>query len=191
MHSLDFPIDVDYDMPPALDVLIAACHPHLQVRDDSESDSLFYPMNFSLTTLLKLSNYPILEAVRNSLFPTLPDRHYLQTVHDKLDVLPTGASIDIQVLASDSCVATVIVTLPVRYRGGAFMVHPPESGEENFQGRGGKSRHMKWIVYLSDCAAEVELVQKGCHITLSYVVHLKNFSPAGIVPDPLIMPNDS
>ena len=130
-HFLDFLIDVDYDMPPAL-ILIAACHPHLQVREDSESDSLFYPMNFSLTTSLKLSNYPILEVVRNSLFPTLPGGHYLQTVRIKLNILPTGASIDVQVLASDSCVATVFVTLLVQYRGGAFMVHPPESGEETF-----------------------------------------------------------
>ena len=27
-HSLDFPIDVDYDLPPSLDVLIGACRPH-------------------------------------------------------------------------------------------------------------------------------------------------------------------
>lgn len=128
--------------------------------------------------------------MRNSLFPTLPGGHYLQAVRDKLEILPTGASMDVQALASDSRVATVIVTLPVRYRGGVFVVHPPEGGEENFQGRGGKSGHMEWIAYLSDCTAEVEPVQKGCRITLSFAVHLKSFGPAGVTPDPLITPND-
>ena len=32
-------------------------------------------------------------------------------MHDKLEVLPTGASMDVQALASDSRVAMVIVTL--------------------------------------------------------------------------------
>jgi hypothetical protein len=189
-HSLDFPIDVDYDTPPALDVLIAACRPHPQVREDAEGDSLFYPTNLPLTTSLELSNHPILEAVRNTLFHTLPGGHYLQAVRDKLEVVPTGASLDVQGPTGDSRVATVIVTLPVRYRGGSFVVHPPEGGDELFQGRGGKSGHMEWIAYLSDCTAEIESVQKGCRISISYAVHLKSFGPAGIAPDPLITPND-
>ncbi|KAH9995919.1 hypothetical protein BJV74DRAFT_911574 [Russula compacta] len=189
-HSLDFPIDVDYDTPPALDVLIAACRPHPQIRDDAESDSLFYPTNLPLTTSLELANHPVLEAVRNTLFPTLPGGHYLQAVRDKLEIVPTGASRDEQGSPGDSRVATVVVTLPVRFRGGTFVVHPPEGGEERFQGRGGKSGHMEWIAYLSDCTAEVELVQKGCRITLSYGVHLRSFGPAGVAPDPLIAPND-
>jgi len=143
-----------------------------------------------LTTSLELANHPILEAVRNSLFPTLPGGHYLQTVRDKLEIIPTGASMDVQALAGDLRVATVIVTLPVRFRGGAFVVHPPEGGDEHFEGRGGKSGHMEWIAYMSDCTAEVEPVQKGCRMSLSYAVHLKSFGPAGVVPDPLITPND-
>lgn len=95
-----------------------------------------------------------------------------------------------QAPAGDSRVATVIVTLPVRFRGGTISVHPPEGGDEQFQGRGGKSGHMEWIAYLSDCTADVEQVQKGCRITLSYAVHLKSFGPAGVAPDPLITPND-
>jgi hypothetical protein len=143
-----------------------------------------------LTTSLELSNHPILEAVRNTLFHTLPGGHYLQAVRDKLEVVPTGASLDVQGPTGDSRVATVIVTLPVRYRGGSFVVHPPEGGDELFQGRGGKSGHMEWIAYLSDCTAEIESVQKGCRISISYAVHLKSFGPAGIAPDPLITPND-
>ena len=160
------------------------------MRDDAESDSLFYPTNLPLTTSLELANHPILEAVRNSLFPTLPGGHYLQAVRDKLEIVPTGASRDEQGSPGDGRVATVLVTLPVRFRGGTFAVHPPEGGEERFQGRGGKSGHMEWIAYLSDCTAEVELVQKGCRISLSYGVHLRSFGPAGVSPDPLIAPND-
>jgi len=189
-HSLDFPIDVDYDTPPALDVLIAACRPHTRVRDDAEAESLFYPTNLPLTTSLELANHPILEAVRNTFFPNLPGGHYLQVVRDKLEIVPTGASMEEQGVPGDSRVATVVVTLPVRFRGGAFIVHPPEGGEERYQGRGGKSGHMEWIAYLSDCTTEVELVQKGCRIALSYAIHLKSFGAAGPSPEPLINPND-
>jgi len=189
-HALDFPIDVDYDTPPALDVLMAACRPHSQVRDDAESESLFYPTNLPMTTSLELANHPILEAVRNTLFPNLPAGHYLQAVRDKLEIVPTGASMEEQGVPGDSRVATVLVTLPVRHRGGAFIVHPPEGGEERNQGRGGKTGHMEWIAYMSDCTAEVETVQKGCRMGLSYAVHLKSFGPAGASPDPLITPSD-
>ncbi|TFY79753.1 hypothetical protein EWM64_g4257, partial [Hericium alpestre] len=88
-HSLDFPIDVDYDTPPALDVLIAACRPHESTEDDYYSeggDSLYYPSNLPLTTSLEIANHPILEAVRNTLFPTLPGGHYLTALRDKLEV---------------------------------------------------------------------------------------------------------
>ena len=189
-HSLDFPIDVDYDTPPALDVLIAACRPHAQIRDDADSESLFYPTNLPLTTSLELANHPIIEAVRNTLFPTLPGGHYLYAVRDKLEIVPTGASMDEQAPTSDTRVATVIITLPVRFRGGALIVNAAEGGEERFQGRSWKSGQMEWVAYLSDCTAEVETVQKGCRITVSYALHLKTFGPSGVAPDPLITPSD-
>jgi len=197
-HSLDFPIDVDYDTPPALDVLIAACRPHARVREDADVESLFYPTNLPLTTSLELANHPILEAVRNTLFPTLAGGYYLQAVRDKLEVVRAGASMVEQALPGDSRVATVIVTLPVRFRGGSVVVHTPEdvpleedpAGDisEQFQGRGGKS--MEWIAYKSDYVAEVEPVQKGCRIALSYAVHCKSFGPAAVSSDPLITPTD-
>ncbi|KAH9000653.1 hypothetical protein EDB86DRAFT_2827946 [Lactarius hatsudake] len=189
-HSLDFPIDVDYDTPPALDVLIAACRPHPQIGDDADGESLFYPTNLPLTTSLELANHPILEAVRNTLFPTLPGGHYLHAVRDKLEIVPTGASMGEQAPAGDTRVATVIITLPVRFRGGALIVNAPEGGEERFQGRGWKNGHMEWVAYLSDCTAEVEAVQKGCRISVSYALHLKTFGPSGVAPDPLIVPSD-
>jgi hypothetical protein len=169
---------------------MAACRPHPQVRDEADVESLFYPTNLPITTSLELANHPILEAVRNTFFHSLPGGHYLQAVRDKLEIVQTGASMDEQPVPGDSRVATVLVTLPVRFRGGAFIVHPPEGGEESFQGRGGKSGHMEWIAYLSDCTTEVGPVQKGCRITLSYAIHLKSFGPAGVAPDPLITPND-
>ncbi|KAI0298352.1 hypothetical protein B0F90DRAFT_1818731 [Multifurca ochricompacta] len=192
-HSLDFPIDVDYDTPPALDVLMAACRPHPQIIDDVDSDSLFYPTNLPLTTSLELANHPILEAVRNTLFPTLPGGHYLHAVRDKVEIFPTGASMGVQPPPGDMRVATLIVTLPVRFRGGALVVNvvnAPKDNEERFQARGWKSGHVEWVAHLSDCAAEVEPVQKGCRITISYAVHLKTFGPSGVSPDPLIAPTD-
>jgi hypothetical protein len=158
--------------------------------DDGESDSLFYPANLPLTTSLELANHPILEAVRNTLFPTLPAGHYLQAVRDKLEIVPTGASMAGQVIPGDMRVATVILTLPVRFRGGALFVAAPDGGTERFQGRSGKSGLIEWVAYLSDCTTEVEPVQKGCRITISYGVHLKTFGPAGVSPDPLISPSE-
>ncbi|KAJ3780222.1 hypothetical protein GGU10DRAFT_380994 [Lentinula aff. detonsa] len=62
-HSLDFPIDVDFNSPPALDVIIAACRPHQtsDFDDYSENKSLFYPPNFPLTTSLEIANLCLLK----------------------------------------------------------------------------------------------------------------------------------
>ena len=95
-----------------------------------------------------------------------------------------------QGIPGDMRVATVMLTLPVRFRGGAFFVTSPEGQVERFQGRSGKSGHIDWVAYLSDCTTEVEPVQKGCRITISYAVHLRTFGPAGVSPDPLITPSE-
>jgi len=95
-----------------------------------------------------------------------------------------------QAPSADTRVATVILTLAVRYRGGSLIVSSPEGGEEQFQGRGWKNGQMEWVAYLSDCTAEVETVQKGCRITISYALHLKTFGPSGVAPDPLIVSSD-
>ncbi len=90
---MDFPIDVDYDMPPALDVLIAASRPHSPagLEEFSEHESLFYPPHLPLTTNLEIANHPILDAVRTTLFPTLPTGHYLTVLRDKLQIWLTGS----------------------------------------------------------------------------------------------------
>ncbi|KAI0043047.1 hypothetical protein FA95DRAFT_1609701 [Auriscalpium vulgare] len=189
-HSLDFPIDVDYDTPPALDVLISSCRPHPLLEDEGAADSLYYPTNLPLTTSLEIANHPILESIRNTLFPALPNGHYLTAVRDKLEIVTEGSRMSAQPPEGDSRVATVVVTLPVRYRGGALVVRSDEGEEETSNGRGGKSGHVEWTAYLANCTAETEPVQKGCRLTISYAVHLRTFGPSGLQPDPLITPSD-
>jgi hypothetical protein len=189
-HSLDFPINVDYDTPPALDVLIAACRPHQTagINVYPDRDSLFYPPNLPLTATLEIANHPILDAVRNSLFPTLPIGHYLVTVRDRLEVVGSGCRMSPQprTLRNDGRVATVVVTLPVQYRGGALIVRNSEGDEEKFFG-GGKSELVEWTAFLAECEYEVETVQHGCRISISFAVHLKTYGPS---VDPLITPSE-
>jgi hypothetical protein len=189
-HSLDFPIDVQHSTPPALDVLIAACRPHPSALDDySDRESLFYPPNLPLTTSLELSNHPVLEAIRNALFPLLPAGHYLVANRDKLEVLVDGGRMD-QQHSIDGRAATVIITLPVRFRGGAMVVHDPDGRQEKFYGRGGKQGDIEWTAFLADCNYEVETVDKGCRVSISYGVYIRSFGPSGLQPEPLITPND-
>jgi len=65
-----------------------------------------------------------------------------------------------------------------------------EGKEEKFYGRGGKTGDMEWTAFLTDCEYEVETVQKGCRVTISYGVHLRTFGPSGAQADPLITPSD-
>ena len=170
---------------------MAACHPHQSPEDEyADSESLFYPSNLPLTTSLEIANHPILEALRNTLFPSLPGGHYLTALRDKLEIVAAGAQMPAQPQENDSRVATVIVTLPVRFRGGAFIVRSSDGEEEQYTGRGGKSGQMEWVGYLADCDVQVEPVQKGCRVSISYAVHLKTFGPSGVQPDPLISPSD-
>ncbi|EMD36972.1 hypothetical protein CERSUDRAFT_155368 [Gelatoporia subvermispora B] len=191
-HALDFPIDVDYDMPPSFDVLISTClsYPPPAPSSFPETGALFYPPNLALTATLEIANHPILDAVRNTLFPALPTGHYLTAVRDRLEICLKGSSRSVQPRPSDNRVATIVVTLPVRFRGGGLVVHNKDGRAETFYGRGGKSGDMEWVAFMSDCDYEVEMVQKGCRVTISYAVHLKTFGPSGLQPNPLISPSD-
>jgi len=201
-HSLDFPIDVDYDLPPALDVLMAACVPHVDDDDYSYSavpgrESLFYPPNLPLSATLEIANHPILDAVRNTLFSTLPVGHYLTAIRDRLEIVPKGSRMTPQPKPMDSRVATIVVTLPVRYRGGALVVRDVDGNEETYHGGGRASGtggigvgHLEWTAYLASADVEVEEVTKGCRLTISYAVYLRTFGPSGLQPDPLITPSD-
>lgn len=191
-HSLDFPIDVDYDTPPALDVLIAACRPHSTAGINvvyTDRDSLFYPPNLPLTATLEIANHPILEAVRNALFPNLPTGHYLVAVRDRLEIVLGGCRMTPQprTLRNDGRVATVCVTLPVHYQGGALVIRNAEQTEERFFGVGGNPEEVEWTAYLAECEYEVETVTEGCRMSISFAVHLKTYGPA---VDPLIAPTE-
>jgi hypothetical protein len=193
-HSLDFPIDVDYNTPPALDVLIAACRPHQtsEFDDYPDRESLFYPPNLPLTASLEIANHPILDAVRSTLFPNLPPGHYLTSMRDRMEVVDSGGRMNPQPrsLRNDGRSATIIVTLPVRFRGGALVIRDPDGREEKYFGRGGKNGDIEWIAFLPDCDYEIETVQKGCRMSISYAVFLRTFGPSGLSPDPLINPSD-
>lgn len=192
-YSVDFPVDIDYDIPPGMEVLIAACLPHSPAFDDfaqPQNESLFFPQDLPLTSTLEIANHPILDAVRNTLFPTLPVGHYLTTLRDKLEIVLSGSNMPVQLRPNDNRVATIVVTLPSRFRCGPLVVRNSEGVEERFFGRGGKSGSIEWTAFMADCDHHVETVQKGCRVTVSYAVHLKTFGPAAIQPDPLISPSD-
>ena len=179
-------------MPPSLDVLIAACRPHSVsgLEDFSDNESLFYPPHLPLTTTLEIANHPILDAIRSTLFPILPTGHYLTAIRDKLQIWLKGSGMRPPKRPTDMRVATLLVTLPVRYRGGDLVVRSPDGGEERYHGRQGKPGDIEWTAFMADCDHEIEPVTKGCRMTISYAVHLRSFGPAAIQPDPLITPSD-
>ncbi|KIK35792.1 hypothetical protein CY34DRAFT_26522 [Suillus luteus UH-Slu-Lm8-n1] len=179
-HSLDFPINIDYDTPPALEVLRAACNPHPTPGFDvyPDRETLFYPANLPLTATLEIANHPILGAVRDALFLALPI--------DKLEVMVTGARMAPQphTLRNDGRVATICVALPVHHRGGN-IVRDAEGTEEKFFGGGGKPLEVHWTAFLGECEYGVETIQQGRRMSFMYAVHLKTY---GAAVDPLITP---
>ncbi|XP_006455076.1 hypothetical protein AGABI2DRAFT_209348 [Agaricus bisporus var. bisporus H97] len=196
-HSLDFPINVLEDTPPALDVLIAACRPHQTSDLDAYGDreSLFFPPNLPLTISLEIANQPILDAVQNSLFPNLPPGSRLSVLRDKLEVVVSGGRMGRQPISlrNDGRSATIILTLPVRYRGGGVIVIEPSLGEtETFGGRGGKNGDLDWVAFLGDCDYEIDMVQSGCRVSISYGVYIRGGGPAqNIDRYSLINPSDN
>ena len=105
----------------------------------------------------------------------------------------------------DGRVATIIVTLPVRYRGGALIIRDPNSLDDSYEEiyRGGGKSHtsaqghtgvgidnLEWTAFLENCDYEVEEVTKGLRLTISYAVYVRSFGTGGIMPDLLITPSD-
>lgn len=95
-------------------------------------------------------------------------------------------------LRNDGRVATLSVTLPVRFRGGGMIVRSDSfDTEEKYYGRGGKTGDMEWLAFLTDCDYEVETVEKGCRVSVLYGVYLKSFGTGvGNAAEPLINPSD-
>ncbi|TFK28271.1 hypothetical protein FA15DRAFT_652930 [Coprinopsis marcescibilis] len=207
-QSLDFPIDVEYNSPPALDVLVSACRPH-QTSDYNgylERESLFYPPTLPLTTSLELANHPVLDAVKNSLFPNLPHGHYLTAVRDRLEVVLDGGRLERQVCLGGAHArtageaqglgkraATLILTLPVRFTGGALIIRDPTTGAtERFPTKSRGENDLEWVAFSGHCEYETEVVEKGYKLLLSYAVHVRNFSTEGAIRfDSLSIPTDN
>lgn len=175
-----------------MDVLISLSRPHSPsgLEQFSEHESLFYPPHLPLTTNLEIANHPILDSVRNTLFPALPAGHYLTVLRDRLQIWLKGSGMRPQPKPNDMRVATLLVTLPVKFRGGSLVVRSPECAEERYHARGTKVGEMEWTAFLADCDHEIEPVTRGMRVTISYAVHVKTFGPAAIQPDPLISPSD-
>ena len=93
-------------------------------------------------------------------------------------------------LRNDDRAATIIVALPVRYRGGAIAVRDVDRREERFPGAGGKSGDLDWIALRADCTYEIEPVQTGVFLAITYAVFVKSFGPASNNPDTLVTPAD-
>lgn len=168
-------------------MLVSICRPK------REREALAYPPGLPHTTTLEISNHPVLDAVRNTLFSVFPPGHYLTAVRDSLDVAITGSYISKNSpahLRQDNRIATLILTLPVIYRGGAIIVTDKEGREEKFLGNGGKPTDIEWVAFRSDSAYAIEPVQNGCMITISYAVYLKKFGATNPTVDTLITPSD-
>lgn len=162
--------------------------------DDYRSvESLYFPRHLPITTSLELANHPIMEGVKASLFPNMPTGHHLVAVKDRLEVVLSGGQLlrERSTLTGDGRVATVIVTLPVRFRGGALVARDVDGREEKFFGRGGKAGDIEWTAFLGASEYYVELVSMGCRVMQSYAVHMKSFGPSGLSPEPLISPSDA
>jgi len=195
-HCLDFPVDMAYSNPPSLDILIAACksHPKTDFSNYGDRDALYFPENLSYTPSFEIANHLILGSVLASLYPQLPLGNHVFAVRNRLDVINSGSHLANQnpaLLSNDGRSATIIVTLPVRFRGGDLVVRDSRGHEERFQRLGEQPGDIDWLAFPADCEYRIETVQKGCCLTLSYGVYLKHPNPsAGSISDALIIPSD-
>ena len=128
----------------------------------SDRESLYYPSQLPLTTTLSTTDHPIFDAVRTPLFPKLASGQYFVAVQDMLEIVPSGGHMCPQrrIVQEEGKVATLVVTLPVRYKGGPPVVIDFEAGKR-YYGRGGKAGNFERSAVLGDCDHEVESVQKG------------------------------
>jgi hypothetical protein len=114
-------------------------------------------------------------------------------VKDGLDVVDEGHRVARHSPAqsrNDKRAATIVVTLPVRFRGGAIVITHPSGAIEKFAGGGGKNADIDWVAFRAECEYEVEPVQKGILMSISYAVYIKSFGPSTPSADTLITPSD-
>jgi hypothetical protein len=218
-HCVDFPVDVDHLPSATFNLLYEICRQNQEVWDHQHNTSSLhrfaeftpasgkdfpktyatipftFPKDLPLSISFEISNYPVLDTVRDVLFPNMPHGHYLTAQRTGLELIPAGArprSMTTQEHLPDS-VAILLITLPVRFQGGELVVTHPEDSlgtAERFRGRGGKAGDIEWTAFLADCSYRWEQVTQGCRMSLVYHVCLKSATSTETVPRPLIVPND-
>lgn len=209
-HSLPFPLKTDImHQLPALNVLLVACETTpdvtfdaaLPVAETTDHElPLTWPANLPFSITFDLANHPILDTIRSVLFPNAHPGTYLFAVKDKLEIFLAGSHseprrpVSPRSVDGAKLVATIIVTLPVRFRGGSLVVRNLKGLEEQYpatqpQGPSGETL-LHWTAFTADCEHEVEFVEQGSRMCISYGVYNKTFGPAGLRPDPLLTPSD-
>ena len=85
---------------------------------------------------------------------------------------------------NDGKAATLIVTLPIHFGGGALIVQDFDGNTEKHYGRNGNPRDLEWTAFLDDCTHEVDTVTQGVRLTISYSVFIRT-SEIPTLPLPL------
>lgn len=152
--------------------------------------SLVYPSARPLAVSLELSSHPVLDIVKATLFPKLPQGYHLLAVRDKLHIHPAGTYTRPvhDAVFPESVVATIMVTLPVHYRGGTLVIGN-EGKEERFYGRlGSKANELEWQAWRTNSDWEVQKVEKGHRVAMTWHVYQRSYGPSS---HPLMVPNDA
>lgn len=197
-----------FHQSPAFEALLAECEKipdeldsnttaSTQVRLDKSKRVWPFKRPFSLS--FDIANHPIIDTIRSILFPKIYPGSYLYAVRDNLEIFLPGTrsnawrSSPSQGYSGATRVATLILTLPMLYRGGASVVRNLHGSVERFYSPAQNSpgdTTLHWMAFVSDCEHEVEVVEQGCRLIISYGVYMKSFGPAGPIPNPLLNPND-
>jgi hypothetical protein len=178
-HSLDFPVDADAGAPPALDVLLSACEPVRMYGAHGGGGgppALMYPPRLAWSTTLELANRPVLAALGAALLPALPAGQHLTAVRERLDVLMPLAGAPPAPNPADGRAATLLVTLPVRFRGGALVVHA-DGARERLHHSKKAGAHVEWAAWIDGAAPEIEPVRKGFRLDVRYAVYVRPVDP--------------
>jgi hypothetical protein len=127
--------------------------------------------------------------IRDILFPNLPSGHFLVAKRAVVELAFPGSRKRLPTHEESPAnkVATLHLTLPVRFRGGTLVVRHPEDVlgiEEKFAGRGGKGPTLEWVAFLADCSTALEPVEKGCKMTMIYNIVLQSNAQGGM-PNPV------
>ncbi|QRV99079.1 hypothetical protein RhiJN_27098 [Ceratobasidium sp. AG-Ba] len=152
--------------------------------------SLVYPATRPLAISLELASHPVLDVVKATLFPKLAQGYHLLAVRDRLTIHPSGTYTRPvhDAVYPEGVVATIMVTLPVQYRGGTLVVGC-EGKEERFYGRlGAKSNELEWQAWRTNCDWEVQKIEKGHRVAMTWHVYQRSYGPSS---QPLMVPNDA